>query len=186
MLNYIIQNILFMKISVYIIILFSFSLSSSIFISKSIDTSVIYDDTELENIKLIENTYSIGYNLEVWKKKKVKYGVELGFDIIGNENVKFLSIHTIGKYELSKKVFIWGLLGIDFFDHDFIYNNIQEYLPDKKGGETFGIGITYLINKKIPLSIKYQIINFSEVNEDQWRDARIARTSIQLGYNFKD
>ena len=51
MLNYIIQNILFMKISVYIIILFSFSLSSSIFISKSIDTSVIYDDTELENIR---------------------------------------------------------------------------------------------------------------------------------------
>ena len=45
---------------------------------------MIYDDTKLENIEVIEDTYSIGYNLEAWQKKKVKYGVDLGFEIIGD------------------------------------------------------------------------------------------------------
>ena len=170
----------------------SLSFSGTIYLSKSLDGA---SDTKTEiNIKF-EGSYSIGYHHSVWAKKRSKFGVDLGFELFQDSaDIKFLSFYSMGKYKINKKIYLYGIVGMNFYEHDYkqtspsnftndpnVYNRFS---PNTKGGYTYGLGITYMITKKVPISVDYESLEASEIHNNIWKNIDYNRCSIQLGYKF--
>ena len=73
-------------------------------------------------------------------------------------------------YNFSKSFFSSLYLGIDFFNHEYDLVNNAVYLPDSKGGSMYGLGFTYILSKRFPITFNYKIYNASEVQSDVWID----------------
>ena len=48
----------------------------------------------------------------------------------------------------------------------------------------YGVGCTYIINKKIPISFTYKVYTSSIVDNDYWIDESYKRAGISAGYKF--
>jgi len=130
------------------------------------------------------DTNSLGYYHPVWKKRKIKYNVNLGFEYMQNDNFNFISIYTMLNYEPIKEITASFLAGLNFFDSESEFWNNQDYYPDSKGGQVFGVAVIYKATDKLPISLDYKLYTFSIVNEDIWKDLEYSRCAISLGYKF--
>ena len=187
------MNIRFIKKIILTSLFFNFLLSGTIFLSRSLD-SISRFSKESNQVELSGNgselgglfseTNAIGYYHNVWEKRKVKYNVNLGFEYMQNDNFNFLSFYTMINYLPIKQITTSFLVGLNFYDHDNEYSNTQDYFPDSKGGQIYGLVFTYNVTNKIPLSIDYKVYTFSEVQDDIWFDFEYSRCGISLGYKF--
>ena len=180
----------------YIILFLSAVFPGTLYFSQSnSDASeyIMYDLAESSTDIKIEETFSIGYHHNVWKKRRVRYGAELGFEIFANDDVKFLAIYSMGTYRLNNKKFhLYATLGLDFYDHEYSQINPNqnnpnfndEFIPNTKGGYVYGVGFSYLITKHIPIAFDYKVLEAQEVHSSVWKKIHYGRAAIQLGYKF--
>ena len=162
--------------------IFSFSICRTFYISSSLD-GPSNNEGFISN-DLVTGSYSIGYHQTVWEKRKSNYNVNLGLDYTANDNLSFVSFYTMFNYKFSKSIFSSIILGIDFYDHEYILNNNEIYHPDSKGGSMYGLSISYIFKKNFPISLDYKVLNASEAQSDEWIDLKYEKASISLGYKF--
>ena len=165
--------------------------SGTVYLSKSLDsiskfhideTSVSGDGNDIGGF--FSETYALGYYHPVWKKRKIQYNVNLGFEYMQNDNFSFLSFYTMLNWDPIKKLTTSFLVGLNFYDHENEYFNQQDYYPDSKGGQVYGIAVTYNFKNKYPISLDYKVNTYSEVHSDVWLDIEYSRCAISLGYKF--
>ena len=191
------MNIKFTKKIIFTLLFLNFLFSGTIYLSKGLDsisnvsiessgvTPVIEfsgDGNDLGGF--FSETYALGYYHPVWKKRKILYNVNLGFEYMQNDNFNFLSFYTMLNYEPFKELTASFLAGLNFYNHENEYLNDQNYHPDSKGGQIYGLAVTYNANNKFPISIDYKVYTFSEVQSDIWYDFEYSRCGISLGYKF--
>ena len=105
-------------------------------------------------------------------------------------DVSFLNIYVLARYKINKIISIWSTVGLGFYEPEEVSddnddsNFEEEFLPNSKGGYTYGIGFTYYLNKGWPLSIHHKVYNASEVHSNEWMDITFYRSSFQIGYEF--
>ena len=178
-----------------IMFLFMFSeilYPGTFYISKSIDelsSKRIDAEMSLNETKGLDfSSHTFGYYDTVWEKRKIKYNVNLGVEFLHCKELRgdfnFVTFYTMLNYNFTKKITSTIYAGIDFFNHDFILNNEEIYKPDAKGGPMYGVGCTYIINKKIPVSFTYKVYTSSIVDNDFWIDESYKRAGISAGYKF--
>jgi len=178
-----------MKNIIYIYILFSFLYTGTLYFSKTLDSVGTETDTDIINFE-IKNTYSFGYEHPLWQKRKVKYDVYGGGEILTNSDMSYLNVYVLARYNFNKVISVWSSMGLGFYEPKDIDENSNssefenEFLPNSKGGYTYGIGMTYYLTKKFPISIHKKYYTASEVRNDEWLDITYARFSLQIGYAF--
>ena len=178
-----------MKNIIYIYILLSFLYPGTLFFSKTLDSVETNTDTYIIDYQ-IKNTYSFGYEHAIWQKRKIKYDVFAGGELLTNSDVKFLNVYVLARYKINKLISIWSTIGLGFYDPKKVSddngdsNFEEEFLPNSKGGYTYGLGFTYYLNKGWPLSIHHKVYNASEVHSNEWMDITFSRSSFQIGYEF--
>ena len=160
----------------------SYTFCGTMFLSTSIDEFSEGEGFIAEYIS--KETYSLGYYDTVWEKRKVKNSIGLGIDAMANKNFNIIAFYSMFNYKFSKTFFSTIYVGLDFYNHEYKLNNEHLYAPDSKGGSMYGLGFTYILNDKFPLSLNYKIYNASEVQSDNWMDLVYERTSFSLGYKF--
>jgi len=165
-----------------LVFLFSVSLCGTIYISSSLDGASKQEGFISED--LINSTFSLGYFDTVWEKRKTNYSINLGLDLTANDNFNFISFYTMFNYKFSKSIFSSVILGIDFFDHEYTLNNNEVYHPDAKGGSMYGLSVSYLLTKNLPMSLDYKVFNASEAQSDAWIDLIYEKLAINIGYKF--
>ena len=165
-----------------LVFLFSISLCGTIYISSSLDGASEQEGFMSEDF--INSTLSLGYYDTVWEKRKTSYSINLGLDITANDNFNFISFYSMFNYKFSKSFSSSVILGIDFFDHEYILNNNEIYHPDAKGGAMYGLSLSYLLTKSLPVSLDYKVFNASEAQSDQWVDLIYEKVAVNLGYEF--
>ncbi len=182
---------LFIKV-MFLFVFSEISYSGTIYLSKSIDelssSKIDYELFSDETKGLNFSSHTIGYYDTVWEKRKIKYNINLGLEFLhakqSRGDFNFVSFFTMFNYNFSKKFYSTVYAGIDFFNHDFILNNEEVYKPDAKGGPMYGLGFSYILNKKFPVSLNYKIYTSSIVQNDYWVDEYYRRASFSVGYKF--
>ena len=178
----------FLVKSIFLLMFSNFLISGTFYLSESIDnisaTKSVnqYGENKVNGVNF--TTRSLGYYDTVWKKRKVKYNVNLGLEYVHNRNFNLIAFFTMINYDFTKNLFSSLYLGIDFYNHDFQNINEEIYHPDSKGGGMYGLGLTYILNKKFPVSLNYKIYNYSSVSQDVWTDTEYKRASLSFGYKF--
>ena len=191
------MNMKLVKNIIFLSLFLNFLISGTVYITKSLDPSSSFSVKSKGVTPVIKlsgsgndfggffsETYSLGYFQSVWKKKKIKYNVNLGFEYMQNDNFNFLSVYTMLNYGPSQQFTISFLVGLNFYNHENDYFNIQEYYPDSKGGHMYGLSLIYNTNNKFPIALDYKVYTFSEVQSDIWYDFEYLRCAISLGYKF--
>ena len=181
-----------MKNIIYIYILFSLLFPGTLYFSKTLDSVGTDTDTDIIDFE-IKNTYSFGYEHPLWQKRKVKYDVYGGGEILTNSDMHYLNVYVLARYNFNKLISVWSSIGLGFYEPKDVADNSDDsddsefennFLPNSKGGYTYGIGITYNLTKKFPISLHKKYYTASEVRDDEWLDITYARFSLQLGYVF--
>ena len=185
------MNISLTKKIIFTLLCLNFLFSGTFYLSKSLDSisEIKIDDYGISADGddfggFFSETHAIGYYHPVWKKRKIKYNVNLGFEYMENDNFNFISFYTVLNYEPIKEFTASFLAGLNFYDHENEYFNSHDYYPDSKGGQVWGVALAYNVKNKIPISLEYKIYTFSEVHSDVWLDIEYSRCAISLGYKF--
>ena len=92
-----------MKNIIYIYILLSFLYPGTLYFSKTLDSVETNTDTYIINYQ-IKNTYSFGYEHAIWQKRKIKYDVFAGGELLTNSDVRFLNVYVLAWYKINKLV----------------------------------------------------------------------------------
>jgi len=171
-----------LKKFIYTLIFASCSFGGTVFLSHSLDDVSNYEGFLDE--EYVVGIYSLGYYDTIWEKRKVKYNINLGLELLGNYSFNFIGFYSMLNYNFSKSFFSSLYLGIDFFNHEYDLVNNAVYLPDSKGGSMYGLGFTYILSKRFPITFNYKIYNASEVQSDVWIDLLYEISSLSLGYKF--
>ena len=185
------MNISLTKKIIFTLLCLNFIISGTFYLSKSLDSisKMKVDDSGISGggddfEAFFSETHAIGYYHPVWKKRKVKYNVNLGFEYMKNDNFNFISFYTMLNYEPIKEFTASFLVGLNFYNHEYEIPNSLDYYPDSKGGQIYGLLLTYNTRKKISISLNYKIYTFSQVSYDIWADVKYSRSAISLGYKF--
>ena len=182
------MNIKFTKKIIFTLLFLNFLMSGTVYLTITPPIATYYHATPALNsigaTDFFNETYALGYYHPVWKKRKILYNVNLGFEYMQNDNFNFLSFYTMLNYEPFKELTASFLAGLNFYNHENEYLNDQNYHPDSKGGQIYGLAVTYNANNKFPISIDYKVYTFSEVQSDIWYDFEYSRCGISLGYKF--
>lgn len=172
----------------------------------------VKDQDEIVENDVSFTSHSLGYYDTVWEKRKVDYTINLGLEFLhakvqhscqdgSNEDLddgslsdveddcqrgafNIITFYSMFNYKFNKSIFSTLYVGIDFYNQDWDESNNQIYLPETKGGPMYGIGFTYILNKKFPLSLDYKVYTFSNVSNDYWKENEYKRAGISLGYKF--
>ena len=48
----------------------------------------------------------------------------------------------------------------------------------------YGLSISYLLTKNLPVSLDYKVFNASEAQSDEWIDLTYEKLAVNLGYKF--
>ena len=187
------MNINIIKKIIFTILVTNFLFSGTLYLSRSLD-SISNITVKYPNFKqtgdgndfngFFSETNAIGYYQPVWEKRKINYNVNLGFEYLQNNKFNFVSFYSMFSYKPVKEFTASLLAGLNFYDHDAEFSNIQDYYPDSKGGQVYGLILSYNAGSKFSLSLEYKIYTFSQVTFDVWADVEYSRNGISLGYKF--
>ena len=187
------MNINIIKKIIFTILFSNFLFSGTLYLSRSLDSmsnvsekypesKVTGDGSDFDGF--FSETNAIGYYHPVWEKRKINYNVNLGFEYLQNDKFNFVSFYSMFSYKPVKEFTASLLAGLNFYDHDAEFSNIQDYYPDSKGGQVYGLVLAYNASSKVSLSLEYKIYTFSQVKLDMWADFKYSRNGISLGYKF--
>jgi hypothetical protein len=190
------MNINIIKKIIFTILFANFLFSGTLYISRGLDSMSKYyieypnfkESGNVNEASFFSETNAIGYYYPVWKKRKINYNVNLGFEYLQNDWFNFISFYTMFNYEPVKEFTASFLAGLNFYDSELEFINNQDYYPDSKSGQVYGLVLSFSnfnnASSKLSLSLEYKIYTFSQVDDDMWADIEYARSGISFGYKF--
>ena len=82
-----------LKKFIYTLIFASCSFGGTVFLSHSLDDVSNYEGFLDE--EYVVGIYSLGYYDTIWEKRKVKYNINLGLELLGNYSFNFIGFYIL-------------------------------------------------------------------------------------------